>query len=274
MAQKLSLPFQRPVLSAGFLNEAYEASWTHKHYGWDMGCDEAGYKILSPGAGRVAAAGLDGSTVRDHLGYCVAVVYEDVVLHDGSVRDVACHMFHMAALPRVRAGDRVQRGTVIGDYGNTGGDTSGPHLHIEFTLDAARPQNAAGVAAGGKIIRRAPATEMISPANAFYFQPGQGIRGCTPYWFSQDELRLVGDLDAPTKKPALPAAGIVPDTLVTIKRGAKYGGLTAAKGRPVPVRFTGGQTYYVTAVATHGGVREALIGTLMSWIPVDSLEVA
>ena len=59
---------------------------------------------------------------------------------------------------------------------------------------------------------------------------------------------------------------------VKIKPGATYGGLTAARGSIVPnAQLT--RTHTVGKIQTNGGVREALLTDIASWVAVASLEV-
>lgn len=59
---------------------------------------------------------------------------------------------------------------------------------------------------------------------------------------------------------------------VKIKPGATYGGLTAARGSIVPnTQLT--RTHTVGKIQTNGGVREALLTDIASWVAVKYLEV-
>ena len=59
---------------------------------------------------------------------------------------------------------------------------------------------------------------------------------------------------------------------VKIKSGAVYGGLTAARGSIVPnTQLT--RTHTVGKIQTNGGVREALLTDIASWVAVKYLEV-
>ena len=59
---------------------------------------------------------------------------------------------------------------------------------------------------------------------------------------------------------------------VKIKPGATYGGLTAARGSMVPnTQLT--RTHHVGKIQVNGGVREALLTDIASWVAVKYLEV-
>ena len=59
---------------------------------------------------------------------------------------------------------------------------------------------------------------------------------------------------------------------VKIKPGATYGGLTAARGSIVPNTQLK-RTHTVGEIQVNGGVREALLTDIASWVAVASLEV-
>lgn len=68
------------------------------------------------------------------------------------------------------------------------------------------------------------------------------------------------------------SAKITVGSKVKIKPGATYGGLTAARGSIVPnTQLT--RTHTVGKIQTNGGVREALLTDIASWVAVKSLEV-
>ncbi len=196
MAQKLTLPFQRPVLSAGYKHPFYRAYYGYTHYGWDMGCDEAGYAVLSPGDGQVVAAGMDGW--RSHgtgagLGNCIVLVFSDVQCPDGTVQDMTCRMFHLDSVT-VKAGQTVRRGDKLGDYGDTGAGGWGRHLHIEFDTDTRYPAYAVGIAQSGRVIKRGTVDSTVDPARLFYRTKGQTVRGCRAddgqSWYDGADLAL------------------------------------------------------------------------------------
>ena len=60
---------------------------------------------------------------------------------------------------------------------------------------------------------------------------------------------------------------------VTIKSGAVYGGLTAARGKAVPKEQLAPKKHTVSKIETHNGVKEALLSDIMSWVAIKYLEV-
>lgn len=69
-----------------------------------------------------------------------------------------------------------------------------------------------------------------------------------------------------------PAKTVSVGSKVKIKPGATYGGLTSARGSIVPsAQLT--RTHTVGKIQTNGGVREALLTDISSWVAVKYLEV-
>ena len=85
------------------------------HTGMDLGA-ASGSEIMAMKAGRVVSAKYNG-------GYGKVVILE----HSDGIRTLYAHCSKLL----VKAGDKVRRGEVIALVGSTGNST-GPHLHIEF----------------------------------------------------------------------------------------------------------------------------------------------
>ena len=62
-------------------------------------------------------------------------------------------------------------------------------------------------------------------------------------------------------------------SVVTIRKGAVYGGLTAARGKAVPKEQIAPKKHTVSKIETHNGVKEALLSDIMSWVAIKYLEV-
>lgn len=60
-------------------------------------------------------------------------------------------------------------------------------------------------------------------------------------------------------------------SVVTIKSGAVYGGLSSTRGKAVPTAQLGGKRHTVDKVQTNKGVQEAKLKEINSWIAVASL---
>ena len=61
-------------------------------------------------------------------------------------------------------------------------------------------------------------------------------------------------------------------SVVTIRKGAVYGGLTSARGAAIP-REQLARTHTVGKIQKNNGVTEALLTDIVSWVAVVSLEV-
>lgn len=69
-------------------------------------------------------------------------------------------------------------------------------------------------------------------------------------------------------------AAVTEGCKVTIKKGAVYGGLTTARGKKVPSYVYGPtRRYTVKDIATHKGVKEALLKEINSWVAISYLSV-
>ena len=107
--------------------------------------------------------------------------------------------YHHASVA-VKAGGKVQRGQVIAQYGNTGANTSGPHLHIELDTDTKYPTLAPGVSvtASNRIINtkveytRAGglSDSTINPSKVWFAGKGQSIVNAPGGWCAQSDLAV------------------------------------------------------------------------------------
>lgn len=62
-------------------------------------------------------------------------------------------------------------------------------------------------------------------------------------------------------------------SVVTIKKGAVYGGLSSTRGKAVPKEQLAPKKHTVSKIETHNGVKEALLFDIMSWVAIKYLEV-
>jgi murein DD-endopeptidase MepM/ murein hydrolase activator NlpD len=96
--------------------------YAHFHDGIDIGA-EMYSPVVAAAAGRVVWVG--------HLPDGAMVV---LIAHVGGLVSLYGHLDDGVAPPRVAAGDRVERGQIIGAIGMTG-MTTGPHLHFTVWRD-------------------------------------------------------------------------------------------------------------------------------------------
>ena len=201
MSVKLTLPLNNMMLQAGYKSNTYEKEWGWKHYGVDA-TDPSSRYIYGMGEGEVVAAGQDGETLtgsNSRLGNVVVIIYRGVELVDGTKKDITCRMYHLDSIG-VKKGDKVTAKTVIGKYGNTGANTTGAHLHVEFDTDVNWPTLAPGVSIGkGKIINTAEtyskaggiADSTIDPAKVWNKGVGQTIgTKWLGSWVSESDLDI------------------------------------------------------------------------------------
>lgn len=179
MSQKLVLPFQakKLLLAAGYKVPGYRKGWGYNHYGHDYGFREAGYATYACGNGEVVACGMDGNAPYGNgarLGNCIVIVYKDVMCNDGKTRNLACQMCHFSEI-KVKAGQKVTAGTLIGEYGNTGGQNYSEHLHIQFDTDISYPRYMYGIAATGNVMIKGTVDSTITPAKVWFLRDGQSI---------------------------------------------------------------------------------------------------
>ena len=194
MSQKLILPIDDCAFSAAYKNAAYKKQQGYEHYGVDLYNQAGNQTVKAIGTGVVVAAGLDGSDESKKLGRCCVIVYKDCELPDGSVKSLACRMFHFDSIA-VKAGETVDQGDVIGLYGNTGstlvnGNKMGKHLHIEFDTDVEYPQYAVGISSSGYIIRKGTVDSTVNPSSVWFLGDGQKIKGIYNGWYSDADVNL------------------------------------------------------------------------------------
>ena len=62
-------------------------------------------------------------------------------------------------------------------------------------------------------------------------------------------------------------------SVVTIRKGATYGGLSSTRGKAVPKEQLAPKKHTVSKIETHNGVKEALLSDIMSWVAIKYLEM-
>jgi len=233
MPQKLTLPINIMKMTAGYLNQKYLKQFGYNHYGIDAISTNASTQINALGAGVVFACGQDGAALvgpSSRLGNCVVVVYKDVQCNDGKIRDLACRIFHLDKIT-CKAGDKVQAGTVIGTYGNTGANSTGAHLHIEFDTDIKYPQYAFGIAGSGNVIKKGTVNTTVNPSKVWYTGKGQRITGWGNGWTVDADMNIPNMQPDTSELDALRAennnlkttiAAMKADYKIIFDRAAKY----------------------------------------------------
>lgn len=192
--QKLILPIADMRLTAAYKNEAYRAYFGFSHYGVDCTSKSGNTALYALGNGRVIAAGLDGTKgEKSGLGYVAVVVYPNCEVRGRDVPcDLVCTYFHMREMPAVKAGDTVSAATLLGHYGNTGGNTTGAHLHIQFDTDTGYPLHCAGIgAANSQILKAGTVDSTVDPLDVLYLGEGQSLMSdVDPKYYAGESLAL------------------------------------------------------------------------------------
>lgn len=112
------MPLAMPVKSAFRFTSPYGQRWGRRHEGIDLAAP-VGTPIFAPGEGEVIFAGWQrgyGNLIK--------------IRHELGVETRYGHLSQI----RVRVGQKVSRGALIGDMGNTGRST-GSHLHYEIRVN-------------------------------------------------------------------------------------------------------------------------------------------
>ncbi|MDO4318327.1 MAG: SH3 domain-containing protein [Lachnospiraceae bacterium] len=113
----------------------------------------------------------------------------------------------------------------------------------------------------GKVVEAAPSIGKVGVTDISYQRwTGAGKLA----WIDYDNCA-----GATSGSSASSGAALDEGDLVTIRKGAKYGG--AAKGKAVPVKYTDGDVFTISKIQTNNGRMEALLKELTSWVPVSSL---
>lgn len=198
MSQRLILPLTKTFVTASYKIPEYRKYFGWDHYGYDL--TSTSREILACGNGTVVAAGQDGSTKTgqySRLGNVIVIVYKDVLCNDGNVRNLTCRMYHLDSII-VKAGENVKQGDIIGIYGNTGANTTGAHLHIEFDSDINYPTLAYGVSIGGNVINRKEdyskagglVDSTVDPDKIWFVGQNQSIQAASVSWSDIDDVTV------------------------------------------------------------------------------------
>ena len=193
--QKLVLPVDNFKPTAGYKNKQYKSSFGYTHFGIDCGNPTHNRKLYGLGNGTVVAAGLDGLDGKTKgagsgCGYCLVIIYRDCYNHvTGEVQDLVCTYMHMAGLPAVKQGDKVVKGTYLGEYGNTGATTTGAHLHIQFDTDVKYPLYCAGLSSTGhNLLKRGAIDSTINPCEVLHIGVGQTVTTLKSNYYNKEEF--------------------------------------------------------------------------------------
>lgn len=157
--QKLIMPIQSALITAGYQNAAYRKRFGFPHYGQDMVSAIPDRSVRASGSGKVLLSGLDST-----LGLVLIILYPQAYNHKtGKAQDLVLRYCHLKSIS-VKVADNVSAGDLLGVYGNTGRYSTGPHLHVEADYDTKYFAYSATVGKSGTIIKAGNASTMLCPA--------------------------------------------------------------------------------------------------------------
>lgn len=194
--QKLILPFNDLVVSAGYKVLPYFNQWKFHHFGLDC-YGRNSQTIFACGSGTVVAVGQDGITltgVQGRLGNCVVVVYDgEIEGNNGKIyKGLSSRMYHLAKI-NVKKGQKVTKDTILGVAGNTGRYSTGVHLHIEFDTDINYPCYAYGISSSGNIIKKGTMDTTVNPSDIWFVDYNQLIYprpNTSDGWYNESDLNV------------------------------------------------------------------------------------
>lgn len=195
--QKLILPMKLMKVTCGYKNEAYYNEFKFNHYGMDVVNMRVDTKIYALGNGTVIAAGWDGVTdarkgAGAGCGYVLVIKYDNVQFSNGKkAADLICTYMHMDQMPLVKAGDKVEARTLVGDYGETGRYPTAPHLHIQFDTDTNWPLYCYGSGSEHKLLKKGTVDTTVDPLDVLWKGRGQSSY-CGKYTNYFDSKKVLG----------------------------------------------------------------------------------
>lgn len=195
MRQYLKLPINSFKPTAGYKSAKYQSYWNFAHYGVDCVATDGRRGLYGLGDGVVVAANLDGFNGKttgknSGCGYCLVIIYKDCYnWQKKKSYDVVVTYMHMKSMPKVRAGDKVTRSTYLGDYGNTGANTTGPHLHVQFDTDTKYPLYCCGISSKGhNLLKKGTVDSTLNPVGFFHIGEKQDINVPNSAWYEKEDF--------------------------------------------------------------------------------------
>ena len=173
--QKITIPIENPLITAAYKVNAYTNKFGYIHYGIDIADYELNRNIYSPGDGIIYDCGMDGKFYSDKRGNCIVMILKDVQFPSGEIKDLSARLFHLDNI-LVTKGQHVNQGDIIGIYGNSGANTTGSHLHIEFDTDINYPAHAIGIKESGNIIKKGNVDSTLDPSLIWFKKENQIIK--------------------------------------------------------------------------------------------------
>lgn len=207
MAQYLKTPIDEFKPTAGYKNQKYKEKYKYTHYGMDGYSTAGNNKLYALGEGTVIAAGLDGingKTTGDGsgCGYVVVIVYEDCVNNKtGKTSGIVSTYMHLKEMPKVKAGQKVNKNTLLGYYGATGKLVDGVHLHTQFDTDIKNPLYCQGLSdEGHSILKRGIKDTTVNPCDWLWLDKGQKITTASSIWYAAADFKNIPEIPESLKE--------------------------------------------------------------------------
>lgn len=193
--QRLILPIDDLKPTAGYKNAKYRSEWGYNHYGIDLVSSAKKRELRAIGDGVVALAGLDGLNGKttgagSGCGYCLVIIYKDCENNKThKAADLTVTYMHLEAMPKVKAGQTVHKGDLLGNYGNTGAATTGAHLHVQMDTDTKYPAYCSGLsAAGHALLKKGTVDSTVNPVEYLFRGTNQKITVPASAWYNSADF--------------------------------------------------------------------------------------
>lgn len=207
MAQYLRMPIDRFKPTAGYKNQKYKERYNLTHYGMDGYSTAGEIKLYALGEGTVVAAGLDGLNGKttgegSGCGYVVVIVYEDCV-NNKTLKEsgLTFTYMHLREIPKVKAGQKVNKNTFIGYYGATGEKVTGAHLHIQVDTDTKYPLYCQGIAKEGHaILKHGEKDTTVNPCDWLWLDEDQKVSTTSSIWYAASDFKNIPEIPDSSKE--------------------------------------------------------------------------
>ena len=205
--QRLVLPINNFKPTAGYKNKKYLKNWKFNHYGIDCVGSDIVYALGNGIVKLVGCDGKNGVTTGKYsgCGYVAIVVYKDCENNKtGKASDLTVTYMHLKSMPKVKAGQRVTKDTVIGYMGNTGANTTGKHLHLQLDTDTKYWQYCAGLKKRNygvfKFLENGNVDSTVNPVNYLWIDYNQNISVKNSEWYDREEFEKIPKIKTEEKK--------------------------------------------------------------------------
>jgi murein DD-endopeptidase MepM/ murein hydrolase activator NlpD len=199
MGQRLKLPIDDLKPTAGYKNKKYADEFPFMHFGVDMISVSGKRDLYALGDGEVVAAGNDKG-----CGNVIVVIYNKCINNKTKeTKDLVVTYMHLYELPLVKAGQKVNKKTLLGYYGATGDFVTGPHLHVQMDTDTKYPLYCTGLGIKGhNVLKKGTVDSTVNPCEWFWKEKGQTIKAPASEWYKAADFAIP---NMPVKPKLYPA---------------------------------------------------------------------